>query len=256
MTFSVHLSLLCVLLGNTSAFHTPHFTSISKSSASSLSLNPTDLAHVDEQTVNSVFSSLTAASSAFAAKSSFWSYLPLPWVHVDHNSIYATGKSLPPIDPDAVSGSASAVKDYFIPTESESAARDVLENYLKAKQVAGGELPSSSEFIKIDAQMPGAAAKNTGTTYKINPEITKREIEYVARETDIIMRKIPQAAIIYGLLDFFVLPASKEVMSDELEDDRVGVTKEFAFRASIRLGVFIAIAFATILVENLTYHPV
>lgn len=258
MTFSSHQSLLWVvstLAGNAIAFNTPHCTPLFRSRGLSLGLNPSDVSHIDDQAVSSVLTTLTTATSAVAAKSSGWS-LPLPWFHTEPTHIYATGKSLAPIDSEAVSSSVAAVKDYFIPTTSEDAARNVLENYVKAKQATGGDLASSSEWIQIDPKMPGVPIRNTGPNYTINPEITRRELDHIARETDIYMRKIPQAVILYGLLDFFVLPASKEVMSDELEEDRTGVAKEFAFRSAIRLGVFTAIAFATIFVESLTYHPV
>jgi len=257
MTLSSHLSFLWVcstLVGNARAFNTPSCTPFCRSRALSLGLNPTDVSHIDDQTVSSVLSTLTTATSAVAAKSSGWS-LPFPWFHTEPTHIYATGKSLAPIDSEAVSGSVAAVKDYFIPTSSEDAARSVLENYAKAKEATGGDLASSSKFIQIDPKMPGVPVPKT-STYNINPEITRRELDHIARETDIYMRKIPQAMILYGLLDFFVLPASKEVMNDELEDDRTGVVQDFAFRSAIRLGVFAVIALATIFVENLTYHPV
>jgi chaperonin GroEL (HSP60 family) len=51
------------------------------------------------------------------------------------------------------------------------------------------------------------------------------------------MRILPQAVLLYALLDFFVfLPTSRAVMSNEMEEDRMVVVKDWAGRAVVRLG--------------------
>jgi len=121
----------------------------------------------------------------------------------------------------------------------------------------------SSDFIQIDSAMPGVKGSTplSKTTYNLptptyNKEISKKEILWISQQFDIYLRKLPQAVIIYALLDFFVLPTSRAVMSDELEDDRMVVVKDWAGRAVFRAGVFSTIVAVTIVFENVFYHPI
>ena len=93
--------------------------------------------------------------------------------------------------------------------------------------------------------------------YTYNEKIDKRELEWIAQQFDIYMRKIPFAVTLFALLDFFILsPANTpDVLSDELEDDRTGVVAEWFSNALSKLGVLAGIVVAIIFVENLTYHP-
>ena len=45
-------------------------------------------------------------------------------------------------------------------------------------------------------------------------------------------------------------------MSDELEEDRMVVVKDWAGKAVVRVGVFSTIVVATIVFENVFYNPI
>ena len=102
-------------------------------------------------------------------------------------------------------------------------------------------IPRSTDFLPTE-------------TYKT--EISKKEVQWISQQFDIYMRILPQAVLLYALLDFFVLPTSRAVMSDELEEDRMAVVKDWAGRAVVRLGVFSTIVAVTIVFENVFYNPI
>eukprot|EP00979_Chaetoceros_neogracilis_P000788 scaffold169_cov279-Chaetoceros_neogracile.AAC.10 len=174
-----------------------------------------------------------------------------------HTFLAVAPQSLPPVSTEAASTSINSVKDYFIPTSSEEASRRALEKYAQSKENSSGEMIKSSDFIQIDSALPGAKdskpiSRSTAflPTETYNKEISKKEVLWISQQFDIYMRKLPQAVFIYALLDFFVLPTSRAVMSDELEEDRMAVVKDWAGRAVVRVGVFSTIVAATILFEN------
>ena len=177
------------------------------------------------------------------------------------SSLSAVPQPLPPVNTE--SNGMNSVKDYFIPTSSEEETRRALEKYAQAKQNTSGELAKSSDMIQIDTAMPGVKgskpiSKSTAflPTPTYNTEINKKEVLWISQQFDIYLRKLPQAAFLYALLDFFVLPTSRAVINDELEDDRVGVVKEWGGRAVFRVGVFSSIVVATTVFENVFYHPI
>lgn len=172
-------------------------------------------------------------------------------------------QSLPPVSTEAAPSTINSVKDYFIPTSSEEAARRALEDYAQKKQQSGGEMIKSSDFIQIDSAMPGAKdskpiPRSTAflPTPTYNTEISKKEVLWISQQFDIYLRRLPQAVFIYALLDFFVLPTSRAVISDELEEDRVEVAKAWAGRAVFRVGVFSSIVALTLLFENVFYSSI
>ena len=174
-----------------------------------------------------------------------------------HTFLAVAPQSLPPVSTEAASTSINSVKDYFIPTSSEEASRRALEKYAQGKENSSGEMIKSSDFIQIDSALPGAKdskpiSRSTAflPTETYNKEISKKEVLWISQQFDIYMRKLPQAVFIYALLDFFVLSTSRAVMSDELEEDRMAVVKDWAGRAVVRVGVFSTIVAATILFEN------
>jgi len=185
--------------------------------------------------------------------------------HSDNNALstlFSTmyTATLPPLDPDANSA-ISTMKDYFIPTTSEEATRKALESFVQSQQQNGGAtLPNSSDLIRFDKLMPGAqgvtnpAVQPAQYTYK--PKIDKEELNWIAQQFDIFQRKIPFVVTLYALLDFFVLPKGPDVLSDELEDDRMAVVQEWVSGAVSKLGVISILVIGIIFVENLTYHPV
>jgi len=170
--------------------------------------------------------------------------------------------TLPPIDSDTPNA-ISTMKDYFIPTTSNDATVKALEGYVQSKQAVSGTLPNSSDMIQFDKVMPGAkglsnpSIQQQSQQYVYNEKITKRELEWIAQQFDIYMRKIPVAVTVYALLDFFVLAPSnsRDVLSDELEDDRMGVVMDWASSAAAKLGTLALIVVGIIFIENLTYHP-
>lgn len=182
------------------------------------------------------------------------------------SSLALAPQSLPPVNTEVDSNGMSSVKDYFIPTSSEEAARRAIEEYAKNKQAAkGGEMIKSSDMIQFDTAMPGvkgskpvprAEASLPTSTY--NKEIDKREVLWISQQFDIYLRRLPQAAFLYALLDFFVLPTSRAVINDELEEDggRAAVAKDWAGRAAFRVGVFSTIVVATSVFESVFYHPI
>jgi hypothetical protein len=173
-------------------------------------------------------------------------------------------QSLPPVNSENPNANEiNSVKDYFMPTTSEEATRRALEQYAQGKQKTTGEMAKSSDLIQIDSALPGAKGSKPISrttaflpTPTYNTQIGKKEVNWISQQFDIYMRRLPQAVFLYALLDFFVLPTSRAVMSDELEDDRVGVVKEWAGRAVFRAGVFSSIVVATIVFENVFYHPI
>lgn len=190
---------------------------------------------------------------------------PFPFTSAESSSSLAIAPiSLPPVNSENPNvNQINSVKDYFMPTSSEEATRRALEQYAQNKQKTSGEMVKSSDLIQIDTAMPGVKGSTPISrttaflpTPTYNKEISKKEVLWISQQFDIYMRKIPQAVFLYALLDFFVLPTSKAVMSDELEDDRMGVVKEFAGRAVFRAGVFSSIVAATIVFENVFYHPI
>lgn len=172
--------------------------------------------------------------------------------------------TLPPLDPESTNA-ISTMKDYFIPTTSNDATVKALEGFAKSKQAlsGGATLPNSSDLMQFDASMPGAKGLANPSIesvqkYAYNQKIDKRELEWIAQQFDIYMRKIPFAVTVYALLDFFVLSPGngQEVLSDELEEDRMGVVMDWVSGAATRVGILAAIVFGIIFIENLTYHPV
>ena len=121
----------------------------------------------------------------------------------------------------------------------------------------------SSDFIQIDSAMPGAKdsrpiSRSTAflPTETFKTDISKKEVRWISQQFDIYMRIFPQAVLVYALLDFFVLPTSRAFMSDELEEDRMAVVKDWAGRAVVRVGAFSTIVAATIVFENVFYNPI
>jgi hypothetical protein len=180
--------------------------------------------------------------------------------------------TLPPIDPDTTNA-INTMKDYFIPTTSNDATIKALEGFVQSKQAAAAAgsslpLPNSSDLIQFDQAMPGAKGLvNPSVTlmqqqqqYNYHEQIDKRELEWIAQQFDIYMRKIPFAVTLYALLDFFVLsPGSantRDIMIDELEDDPNGVAMEWVSNAASKGAILASIVVAIIFIENLTYHPV
>lgn len=174
-------------------------------------------------------------------------------------------QSLPPMNNEMSPNEIASVRDYFLPTESQETTRKALEQFAKKQEQAKGqsEIVKSSDFIVFDTAMPGNNAYKQIERSKVdlptptyNKEISKKEINWIAQQFDTYLSKLPQAAIIFALLDFFVLPTSKSVYSDELEEDRVEVVKDFVGRSLVRVGVFSGIVAITLVFENLFNNPV
>lgn len=176
-------------------------------------------------------------------------------------------QSLPPINTDVSPTELASVRDYFLPTESQEATRKALEQFVKKQQLNGAPdkatIVRSADFIQFDTAMPGNSAYKRIESDKVDlptptylKEINKREINWIAQQFDTYLSVLPRAAIVFALLDFFILPTSKSVYSDELDEDRVSVVKDFVGRSIFRLGVFSSIVAVTIAFENIFNNPV
>lgn len=185
--------------------------------------------------------------------------------HDIHSMHALPPQSLPPINNELSPSEIASVRDYFLPTESQEATRKALEQFARKQEQAKGQLDivRSSDFIQFDTAMPGNNAYKQIERTKVdlptptyNKEISKKEINWIAQQFDTYLSKLPQAAILFALVDFFVLPTSKPVYSDELEEDRVEVVKEFVGRSLVRLGVFSGIVVITLAFENIFNNPV
>ena len=258
-TYSYHTNHISNI--NNPSRHVNHITHRSLATRKSALIDPalTDTLH---SLVHSGPSAATAAADASNAATTGISGVV--------STMYSA--TLPPLDPDTAN-SISTMKDYFIPTTSNDATIKALEGFVQSKQEftssagagAGATLPNSSDLIQYDSVMPGAKGISNPSQlyqqqirqYTYNEKIDKRELEWIAQQFDIYMRKIPFAVTLFALVDFFILsPASTpDVLSDELEDDRMGVVADWFSNALSKLGVLAGIVVAIIFVENLTYHP-
>ena len=196
--------------------------------------------------------------------------------HIDAAMSTMYTATLPPIDPDSATGAIATMKDYFIPTTSNEATLKALEGYVQAKQAisgSGATLPNSSDLIHFDSVMPGSKGManpsfldihmdidmdQSRSKYTYHEKIDKRELEWIAQQFDIYMRKIPFAVTVYALLDFFVLSPGNnpDFISDELEEDRTGLVRDWLYNATMKAGILASIVVGIIFIENLTYHPV
>jgi len=113
---------------------------------------------------------------------------------------------------------------------------------------------NSADFIKIDRVLPGVTPPPPEPVNKFNTVISKRELEFIARNTDLITRRIPLAVTVYALFDFFFI-GGNDVWSDELEEDRGKIAVDWMMQSAIRVGVALLVLMATILVSHLTYFP-
>lgn len=204
----------------------------------SLGIDPNDVVNYHQSIA------ISSISTALASQGGEWSFL---WFHGG-----APANSIPP-SPDGAAAIAT-MKDYFLPTTSEEVMNKALESAAQLK----GDVISSADFIQLNQVMPGAKAPPPlipPTTYPYTEEIGKREIEWIARSADLFTRRLPTAITVYALLDFFVLPNQPDLLSDELEDDRMGVAREWFGGTTVRLGALLSVVFLTIFCENAFYHP-
>jgi len=206
----------------------------------SLSIDPNDVVNYHQ----SIAISSISTASALAAQGGEWSFL---WFHGG-----APANSIPP-SPDGAAAMAT-MKDYFLPTSSEEVMNKALETAAQLKE----NVVNSADFVELNQVMPGAKVPPPlvpAITYPYTEEIGKRELEWIARSADLLTRRLPTAITVYALLDFFVLPNQPDLLSDELEDDRMGVAREWVGGTSVRLGVLLGVVLLTIFCENAFYHP-
>jgi len=216
---------------------------------SSLRMDPL-LFGVDPSDVVSYHQSIaiSSISTVLASQGGEWSFL---WFHGG-----APAASLAPLNSDGVAAVAS-MKDYFLPTSSDEIMNKALEG--AAQMQRKGNVINSADFIQLNQVMPGAKVPPPTmpvTTYPYTDEISKREIEWYARSADLLTRRLPTAITVYALLDFFVLPNQPDFFSDELEDDRMGVARDWFAGAIVRFGALLGVVFLTIFCENAFYHPI
>jgi len=207
----------------------------------SLGVDPNDVVNYHQQSISSI--------STVLASQGEWSFL---WFHGG-----AASASIPPSLSSDGAAAVASMKDYFLPTSSDEIMNKALEGAAQLERK--GNVINSADFIQLNQVMPGAKALPSPvpvTTYAYTEEISKREIEWYARSADLLTRRLPTAITVYALLDFFVLPNQPDLLSDELEDDRMGVAREWFAGASVRFGALMGVVFLTIFCENTFYHPI
>lgn len=208
----------------------------------SLGVDPNDLiSHHQSIAISSI-------STVLATQGGEWSFL---WFHG------TPAESIPPSLNSDGAAAIATMKDYFLPTSSDEVAIKTLENAAQLERQ--GNVIYSADFIRLNQVLPGAKFSPPSVpanTYPYTEEIGVREIEWIARSADLLTRRLPLAMTVYALLDFFVLPNQPDLYSDELENDREGVFREWVGGASVRFGTLLSVVFLTIFCENVFYHPV
>jgi len=213
----------------------------------SIGVDPNDVASYHDSI------SIESISTVLAAKTGGWSFL---WFH--GGAAHGPAQSIPPLDSDGAAA-ISTMKDYFLPTSSDEVTGKALEAADQLEKQ--GNVIYSADFMELNQVMPGIKGSFSSSpaipanVYQETEEISKRELEWYARSADLFTRRLPTAIAVFALLDFFVLPNQPDLLNEEMEDDRVGVARQWLGGASIRFGVLLGVIFLTMFCENVFYHP-
>eukprot|EP00559_Dactyliosolen_fragilissimus_P001201 CAMPEP_0184864948 /NCGR_PEP_ID=MMETSP0580-20130426/16482_1 /TAXON_ID=1118495 /ORGANISM="Dactyliosolen fragilissimus" /LENGTH=283 /DNA_ID=CAMNT_0027363925 /DNA_START=268 /DNA_END=1119 /DNA_ORIENTATION=+ len=204
-----------------------------------------------DETQIALLSTMYSATSGAVKHSNAWSFL---WFHGGTVDQYSNGQSLAPIPLDT--NSIGSVKDYFLPTPTEEVTKRALQSAadIISNSKNGDIVTSGADYIKIDQAMPGASLPSSKGLDNINPNISRKEIELVSRNIDLISNRVPIAVSVFAMVDFFFF-GSKDVYDDELEEDRVSVAGEWALQSGVRVLGIVAVTFLTIICGNIFYHP-
>lgn len=131
-----------------------------------------------------------------------------------------------------------------------------LETLTSLKSVGASAIsPSSPEFMLQNASPSDFAPK----------ELNAEQMEFYAREVD-IFSKLPLAALVYVVFDFFFFNAREAVSQDmytydeddyleEKERDTPEMIATFVGQNVFRVFAAVIITYATIFASKMTYHP-
>lgn len=297
ITFTYYIIMLSYTATTTTAFTIPSTqTKLSTTTKNTKNTKTTttlqmDPNIIDTDTASTLMSTMyTATAGAAKHADTSWSFL---WFHGGTPDIYNNGQSLPPIPINTatpsttgfagtgIGGTAAgtatdvdirSIQDYFLPTSSEEVTKRALEQAVQVKEYTKGNVINGADMIQYDAGMPGSKAytnymqqlqsgalNKQQQQYTYNPEINKREVEFIAREFDLFLTKIPLVVTVYALIDFFILssaPSDFSMTNNDLEEDRYALVKEWTMGAGVRLGILSVTILGLSLIENLFYHPV
>jgi len=201
---------------------------------------------VDPNDVVNYHDSISSLSTVLSSQTAEWSFL---WFH--GGAAHEPAQSIAPMGANGAAA-ISTMKDYFLPDANEQVMKKALEAADQLEKQ--GNVIYSADFMELNQVMPGKTAI-PAKVYEETAEISKRELEWYVRSTDLITRRLPTAITVYGLLDFFVLPNQPDLLSDEMEDDRTGIVRETLGGAGIRFVVLVGVVLLTMLCENVFYHP-
>lgn len=88
--------------------------------------------------------------------------------------------------------------------------------------------------------------------------VPARELDVVARYADLLNR-IPLAATVYALIDFFLINAEEDLAISELLDEEEEVTAIMDVEKSVLMQRFVGLFMVVIVTVSwsfMTYHPV
>lgn len=169
-----------------------------------------------------------------------------PWQPHGHGGplVETIPTSVPPV-PDAHS-----VKD-FIDAERSAASTSAVEtiDFSKLTFPADNHLPGGRDITDILGGGRGA-----DWSVPENTEFTRAEFEEVFRTLDVANR-VPDAALIAALIEFFLVRPGKDIYKEDIEEDRPAVVAESFFTGGVRLGIFFLLSWMIILISDATFRP-
>lgn len=103
-------------------------------------------------------------------------------------------------------------------------------------------VPTTAGFSETRGILPGASSMNlpTGT-----PSSLYRETKSTAAFLN-VLDKLPNAAFLYVLIDFFLLRPGIDLYKEDIEDEPTDALAETLAVTTVRIGVFIVISFLTV----------
>lgn len=194
------------------------------------------------ETTQGLAALLSTTYSDVATASNHGSFFGVPFGARDP---YFNGMSIPPrFDPEDVKEGITAA------TSSLSAGGSAT--------ASAGDVPILDlSQMTIDRVMPGFRVPGglpPANELPISEELTKGELEMNLRQADIISR-LPNAALVFVLIDFFLVSPGIDVYKEDIEDERSEIVIDKVGGLAIRFALLMAIGFATIWISNMTYHP-
>lgn len=150
---------------------------------------------------------------------------------------------------------------------SQSAQLETLST-LKSVSSATAISPISTTnaAVTATASSPPFLIQNADPSDFTNPKLDAEQMEFYAQEFD-IFAKLPLAALVYVVFDFFFFNAREAIDQNSLylydeeeylensEKDTPEQIMTFVGQNVFRLGMALAITYATVFASKMTYHP-